>query len=271
MNGALIRKTARDSALLLGISVVAVALFQVLFAVAMSNLAPDLLDLWARLAFLRRIFQVLFSIDLSTTVSINTLIVIGFVHPFLFAVTWAFLVTTCTRVTVGEIDRGTADLLLALPVSRASIYASTSVVWVAASALIAFSAWVGVWIGGRIFILTEPLDMGRLGIAAVNQFALYVVIGAITMLVSSAVNRRGVAVAIVMSILLFSFLINFLEAFVPFIEKISFLGMLSYYRPVESVRDGTWPVGDIAVLGAAAAVAWTIGLVIFRRKDVPVR
>jgi beta-exotoxin I transport system permease protein len=49
-----------------------------------------------------------------------------------------------------------------------------------------------------------------------------------------------------------------------------FLGFLHYYRPVEVVREGRWPVRDLCLLGTVAAVTWIAGLVIFRRKDIPV-
>ena len=47
-------------------------------------------------------------------------------------------------------------------------------------------------------------------------------------------------------------------------------GYLHYYRPVDVVRDGRWPVRDLCLLGTVAVVFWTIGLLIFRRKDIPV-
>lgn len=270
MNRALLVKTARDTAVLLAVTLVAIVLFEILFFWAMWRLAPDLLALWSSIPFIARMFQVVWSVDV-TEATVNTLIAVGMVHPFLFAVSWALLITTCTRVTVGEIDRGTADLLLTLPISRARIYVTTSIVWLAASALMCACVILGISIGNRLFRLPNPLDMGRLAIGAVNLLVLYAAIGATTMFVSCTVHRRGVAVAIILAILLFSFLINFLAAFVPAIETISFLGFLDYYRPVETVRDGTWPLRHIAVLASIAAVTWFAGLALFSRKDVPVR
>jgi ABC-type transport system involved in multi-copper enzyme maturation permease subunit len=271
MNRALLVKTARDTTVLLAVTLVAIVLFEILFFWAMWYLAPELLELWSRVAFLKKLFQVLLSIDVSVEVSVNTLIAVGMVHPFLFAVSWALLITTCTRVTVGEIDRGTADLLLSLPVSRAAVFTTTSVVWLAASVLMCLCVLLGISIGSMLFRLPDPLDMGRLAVGAVNLLALYAAIGATTMCVSCTVHRRGVAVAIILAILLFSFLINFLAAFVPLIDDLSFLGFLNYYRPVEIVKDGTWPLGNIAVLACIALVTWSAGLAIFCHKDVPVR
>ena len=231
MNGPLVLKTVRDNALLFAITAIAVVLFEILLVLAMRSLGPELLAFVARRAFLQNIFRMLLSLDLRGGTSVSMLVVLGFVHPFLFATTWGFMIAIGTRVTVGEIDDGTADLLLSLPISRASVYVSTSVVWIAAAALLSLLAWLGLWLGTLIFPMRGSVEMGRMGIAAVNLFALYMAIGGTTSLVSCLLNRRGVAVAILIAILLFSFLINFLAVFVAFFQTISFLGLLDYYRP----------------------------------------
>ena len=88
----------------------------------------------------------LLSLDMQTGISVNTLLVLGLVHPFLFAVTWGFMTAICTRITVGEIDQGTADLLLTLPLSRSTIYVSTSLVWIVAAVFLApRPGWVSGW------------------------------------------------------------------------------------------------------------------------------
>ncbi len=270
MNRPLVLKTMRDHAVLFGLTAFAVVAFEMLFVLAMRTLAPELLAFFRRRLFFQNLFQMLLSLDLRAGTSINTLVVLGFVHPFLFAVTWGFLLAIGSRVTVGEIDQGTADLLLTLPMSRAAIYVSTSAVWIMAAALLSLAAWTGLWLGSLAFPLREPLNLGRLGIAATNLFALFLAIGGTTSLVSCSVNRRGIAVAIMIAVLLFSFLVNFLAVFLEFFRTISFLGLLDYYRPVESVRDGVWPIRSLLVLGAVAIVGWFGGLLIFQHKDVPV-
>ena len=125
MNFALMLKTARDHAALFLLTVGAVLLFEILFVLAMRSLAPELIAFISRRMFLQNMFRALLSLDMQAGISVNTLLVLGLVHPFLFAVTWGFLTTICTRVTVGEIDQGTADLLLTLPLSRSTIYVST--------------------------------------------------------------------------------------------------------------------------------------------------
>jgi ABC-type transport system involved in multi-copper enzyme maturation permease subunit len=270
INAPLVRKTVRDNALLFGLTVAAVILFETVFVLAIRSLGYELKSFVSNRAMLQYFFRMLLSLDLRMGTSMNVLLVLGFVHPFLFATTWGFMLAIGTRITVGEIDRGTADLLLTLPLSRSTIYISTTAVWVVAAMILSLSAWLGLWLGSLAFPLREPVSLGKMGIATVNLLVLCLAVGGVTSLVSSLVDRRGVAVAILVSVLLFSFLVNFLAVFIEFFRAISFLGLLDYYRPVESVRDGTWPLRNLVILSLVALAGWTGGLLLFRRKDVPV-
>jgi ABC-2 type transport system permease protein len=252
------------------LTVAAVLVFEVLFVLAMRSLAPELISFISRRLLLQNIFRAILSLDMQSGISVNTLLVLGLVHPFLFAVTWGFLIAICTRVTVGEIDQGTADLLLSLPLSRNTIYVSASLAWMVAAALLSATAWLGLWLGNAAFALRTTINFPRMAIGAVNLFALYLAIGGIASLVSAASNRRGIAVGILLALLLFSYLTNFLASFIEFFRTIGFLGLLDYYHPVEAVRDGTWPVRNLLILLATGLAGWTAGLLIFRRRDVPV-
>ena len=217
----------------------------------------------------RRIAKMLVGADLGTEATATAIVTIGFAHPLLFTLTWIFLLTTCTRVVVSEIERGTADLLLALPVSRETVYASFTVVWVAAGIPISLAPLCGAWLGESVAPLWEPLDLSRLAILIVNLLALYLVVGSATVFVSTLVTRRGSAIAIVLAWLLGSFLLNFLALSWSTAKAIAFIGVLHYYRPLPVIRSGEWPIGNITVLVAAAVGFWLAGRWQFARRDIP--
>lgn len=268
MNVSLLNKTFRDSAALGVMGLVAIVGFELLWVVAMGNVAPKLLDLWQRLDFLKPILKVLFSIDVAE-VTVSGLLSFGLVHPLVLVITWGLIITICTRVTVGEIDRGTADLVLSLPISRLTVVATTSLVWIAFAAGFCGCALLGMMIGEHCVKLPQPIDYYRMTIVAANLFTLYLAVGGTTLLVSSLLSRRGPAIAIVIGILLISFLINLLEALIPAVGEIKFLGFLYYYRPVEIARDGTWPLWAMSVLLAIGVVTWVTGAMVFTRRDIP--
>ena len=51
------------------------------------------------------------------------------VHPTVLATIWGHEIMYCTRTPAGEIDRGTVDFLLGLPVSRWKLYCAETIGW----------------------------------------------------------------------------------------------------------------------------------------------
>lgn len=263
------RKTARDTAALLVIVVLGILLFECLIVRALGEFAEEITEIWFSHPFLTNLVKALVGADLAENITATSLMTIGFAHPLLYALVWGFVLATCTRVIGGEIDRGTADLLLSLPISRARVYASVSAVWMLAGVPACLAPLVGIWLGEWAFPLSEPLELSRLRIVPLNLFALYLAVGCGTMLVSSLVARRGLAIAIVLAVLLGAFLLSFLAQFWSLAERLSFLGILHYYRPLECVRTSNWPLKDTGVLCGAALVFWLTGLWWFSRRDIP--
>ena len=242
MNGALTAKMTRDSAVVVLMTSVALVLFGFLFVLAMSNWAQDLLLLWSKIGFIQRMFRFVLSIDLQGEVTVNTLIVSGFVHPFLLMITWGCVVSICTHFIVEPIDRGTADLLFTLPISRATYFVSATAVWVSASGVIACAALLGIWIGGEWFDLTPPLPIFRLILVVMNLWILYFAIGCLAMCVAALVNRRTQAVGGMVALLLSSFLINVLEAFIPFLaSKFLISTAARVEQAIIQVGQSLWP------------------------------
>ena len=269
MSRAIIAKTIRDTTPLFLLVLTMAVVFLMLFVAAMREFAGEITQLLLRFPILQKMIHALLGANLADDASLTSLVTIGFAHPLLFAMTWAFLIATCTRVIVAEVDRGTADLLLTLPVSRAAAFVSVSVVCAAGSVALSVAPWCGAWLSQQLYDLSEPLDLSRLWIPVTNLCPLYLAICGLTMFVSSAVSRRTTAVAIALTVLLASFLINFLAVFLPLAERLSFLGLLYYYRPLESVRSGDWPLKEISVLCGVAVVFWLAGLWRFSRRDIP--
>jgi len=281
---ALFLKTLRDSTSLLLVLTAALLIFEPLIVLWVSKFAADVLPIFSKFPFIKNLVSSLVGSDLTVDVTPTSLATLGLAHPFLFAVTWAYLVTTCTRVLAGEFDRGTADLLLTLPISRRRVWVIVTLGWVLPALLMTIAAGVGLMIGNRIFLPEGGIEMGRLAWPLLNLFVLLVTIGAITMLCSAIATRRGQAVAWSLGILLFSFVLNFIVALIPdvrllpesispgsgaTVRSLGYLGLLQYYRPLETVRIGAFPSSNIAVLLSIAVACWTLGAIRFNRRDIP--
>lgn len=268
MNVAIAIKTLRESALLLLMTVAGVILLEALFVGVISSFATEFEYMWLNNALIQNMARLLGGADFPVDMTPSGMMTIGFAHPVLFALVWAFVLVTCSRVIVGEIEHGTADLLLTLPVSRSTIYMSTSLVWVLCGLPISCATLLGAKVGTMCFDLDQPLEFAKLALVVPNLLSMFVCVGCMTMCCASFVLSRGTAVAIVVACLLGSFLLNFLAQLWPAAERISVIGMMHYYRPMAIMRSGEWPIGDISVLLGAGAVFWVIGLLRYTSKDV---
>jgi ABC-2 type transport system permease protein len=224
-------------------------------------------QLWLQMEFARGIMQAMLGTE---TVEIGPQMFqsIAWVHPVPLALIWAHALLCCTRVPAGEVDRGTADILLGLPVSRWEVFFSETAVWLGAGSLILVATLAGNLLGGLALPSEQRPQFPRLLIILLNLYALYAAVGGLTWLISSLSDRRGKAITIVFVILLALFLLNYLAQFWQPLSKFVFLSPLHFHRPTSVLATGIWPVRDIAVLLAAGCVFWIAGGVVFARRDL---
>lgn len=268
MNRGLIEKTVREFWLVTVLVTLGVFGFEILVAYALSEFQEELAKTWVQIEFLHKLIEGLVGADIGEGISPLMMSAIAWVHPVVLAIIWGFEITFATRVPAAEVDRATIDVLLGLPVSRWRVYICDTLVWLAAGVLLMFACVAGFSTGSLALSEEHRPEIGRLVICAGNLLCVYSVVGGLAFLVSARSNRRGPAVAVVLAVVLSLFLLNFLAQFWEVAEKLSWLSMMHYYRPVEILQNGGWPLADMAVLLGAAAVFWGIGGVLFSRRDI---
>lgn len=196
---------------------------------------------------------------------------IAWSHPMIIALLAAHAIIVCTRVLAGEVERGTIDVLLALPVSRFRLFCSETLAWALGAAIVLGALPLGSYIGSRFINPDFRPDWGRLFMVLPNLALVYAVIGAAALLGATISDRRVRAVVAVIIFTVLSVLINFLYTLDPslaFTKNLRFLSLLDYYKPVAVLIDGRWPVRDMAILAAAAASLWAATAAILARRSV---
>ncbi len=269
MNRGLIIRAMRESwpaTLVLGLvlMVVEAALAFVLPKFGSQMMTQD----WLQMDFARGIMQAMLGTEIADRIGTQMFEAMAWVHPVVLALTWAHAIISCTRVPAGEVDRGTADVLLGLPVSAWGVFVSETVVWLGAGAVVLAAALGGNLIGGLGLPLRQRPELPHLLIVLINLFCLYALVGGLAWLFSSLSDRRGRAITIVFLILLALFLLNYLAQFWDPLEKFVFLSPLHYHRPVNVIGTGIWPWKDMATLLAAGGGMWLAAGIIFARRDL---
>jgi ABC-type transport system involved in multi-copper enzyme maturation permease subunit len=253
------------STVLFGLALAAV---MSLLSLILPQVQEGMDEVFAALPFVRTIIQSLLGTDVGLEINAQVLQSMVWVHPVLLTLIWAHEITFCTRIPVAEIDRGTIDLLLGLPVSRRAVYGCESLGWLVSGAIV-----IGMGVAGLLIATAmtgERLDMSwsAIGLVSLNLYAVYIAVGGVAYLVSSCSSHRGPAMAVIFGLVLASFLLNFLAQFWEPAKAAAFLGVLNYYQPAATLSTGNVPVKSIAALLAIGTATWVLGGEIFARRNI---
>src|SRR6266478_6135387 len=129
MNRGLIIRAFRESwpaTLVLGLVLLGV---ETALAFVLPKFGAQMTQEWLQMDFARGIMQAMLGTEIADRIGPQMFQSMAWVHPVVLALTWAHAIVFCTRVPAGEVDRGTADVLLSLPVSRWGVFISETIVW----------------------------------------------------------------------------------------------------------------------------------------------
>ena len=268
MNRGLLVRAFRESwpgTLLFALVLMAV---EAALAFVLPKFGSQMSEQWLQLDFARGIIQAMLGTEVGDSMGPQMFQSIAWVHPVPLALAWAHALLCCTRVPAGEVDRGTADVLLGLPVSRWEVFFSETFVWLVSGMVILAAALLGNVIGSLGLPHEQRPEMSRLLIVLINFFCLYAAVGSFAWLISAFSDRRGRAMTFVFLVLLALFLLNYLAQFWSPLEKTVFLSPLHYHQPMRVLANGLWPWRNISVLVISGGALWVAGGVVFSRRDL---
>ena len=237
-------------------------------AYIIPNLSAEFSETFRGLEFIQKILKGLLGTEIGSAFGPEALAPLPWVHPVVLALLWAHEITICTRMPAGEVDDGTIDVLLALPVSRTHVYMCLTVVWLITGACVVLMALMGNVIGGWFAGPEGRSAPTQLIAVVVNLYCVYLAVGGAACLVSSLSDRRGRAVGVVYAIVLISFFLNFIAQLWTPAKNLQFLSVLNYHRPGPVLQGSPWPVTDMLVLIAVGAGLWLAGAIVFVRRDI---
>lgn len=268
MIGGLIIKAYRETRLLTLLCGAGLAVFEGLVAWVFYIYQEELTGELTQIEFVQNLIQSLVGSELGGPLSPGALTSLAWVHPVVLALLLAHEITLCTRLPAGEIDRGTIDVLLSLPVSRWKTYVAETVVWLASGIVVMAFAVLGCYAGNLAVPPEARPPVERVLIVAANLYALYVSFGGMALLISACSDRRGRAVGTAFGLAVGHFLWNFLGQFWSVADRLSFLSFLDYHKPLPLLCDGVIPYADLTVLITAGSLLWLAGGIVFLRRDI---
>ena len=167
--------------------------------------------------------------------------------------------------TAGEEERGTADLLLALPLRRAAVLAGKVLAMVAATVLVGAALAVTLLVGAPLADLS--VSTGGVLAAVTASALLALAFGGVALLLGALTGHRGTALGVAMGLAIAAFLLQALAPLAEWLEPwqpVSPFHWAYADRPLAGGLDGA----GAALLGLLAVVTVLAAGAVFTRRDV---
>lgn len=186
----------------------------------------------------------------------------SFMIPLLFLVA---AVGNGASAIAGEEDRGTLDLLLAMPLSRRRVAVEKLAAMVLEVVALGVVLWLALWIGARAFSM--DIASTNLAAATAGVVLLAIAYGAIAFMLGAGTGRRGLAIGVSIASAVAAYLVNSLAALVDALVPLQKASPFYHYATSDALRHGLAPVH--ALFPVAIAVAATVvGVWLFERRDI---
>ncbi len=184
-----------------------------LLTALLPKVLGDIHRVFEKLSFVKPLLTALLGVDPGDQMTSTMSQAFLWVHPTVLTLMWAHEVMYCSRLPAGEVDRGTIDFLLGLPVSRWKLFIAETIGWLISGLVILASGYLGHLLAS-VYLQPEMRPPVLVtSFVMINLYALYLAVGGFAFLISSVSDRRGRAVGVIFAVLLISFLINFVAQF----------------------------------------------------------
>lgn len=203
-------------------------------------------------------------VDLTTPEGFIATEFFSIVGPLLF---FGYTIAIGGSATAGEEERGTIDMLAALPIARWRIPLEKFIALVLGTAILAVALWGGIVVGGRVV----NVDLSARGIAALTASAalMGLVFGALALWLGAATGRRTFSIGVAFGAAIVAYFIYSFSELVDLLKPVRGLSPFTYYIGDNPLKNGLLPM-NVAVLAGATVVFLVLALLTFQRRDLRV-
>ncbi len=201
--------------------------------------------------------------------SVNGAVAFGYAHPLVIVMMCIVAILLPSRHVAGEIETGTLELLLALPVRRPTVAVS---LW-SASGLALLMLVVGCWAGSAVGLLLYPetrsMPLIKLVEIGINLWLLMAAVSSYTLLMASYVREGGKATLRASGLTLFFYFLNVAVVMSPDLRFLRLFSLFYYHYPQLLMEDGSLLIRNGFVLGAVILLCGTLAVRQVSRRDIP--
>ncbi|HUZ84335.1 MAG TPA: ABC transporter permease subunit [Gaiellales bacterium] len=191
---------------------------------------------------------------------------------FSFMVPLLLIVATVgagSRAIAGEEDRGTLDLLLALPVRRERVLLEKALALVVEVVALGCVLWLSLWVGA--VVIDMHISGPHLAAGTASATLLAMVFGSLALLIGAVAGHRGagLAIGLTSAVAVSTYLLNALAPLATVLSGPQKLSPFYYYASSDPLRRGL-DAGNAAVLAGVTVLMIAIAVLAIRRRDLAV-
>lgn len=191
----------------------------------------------------------------------------GLLHPVALAVQ-AAIVISMGSAPARETEEGTAELVLSRPLPPARWLGAHALAMATALAVVVLGGYIGALAAALTVDDLSPVHAAPLAGALLTGFVCFLAVGGVTLLAASLVRTGSRAVAWAAGFLLVSYALDYLARLWTIAEPLGHLSIFSYLDPPAVLRRGSLDAGDLAALGALAAVTMIAAHLVIEHRDL---
>lgn len=200
-------------------------------------------------------------------------VALAFIDPVVVLAATAWGVTRGSDAVSGQLERGTLEMVLAAPVSRAAVFVTQALAVTAGAAVLCGILLASVWTAVAFGPWAGTVAPSRFVPAVANVFGLMVALGGVTAAVSAADSHRWRTIGILCGFYVCSLLAKLVGRLSDTFGWVGWLSFLGAYEPQRLVGGtaeswATLACYDGALLGLGL-LGYVVGAVAFARRDLP--
>jgi hypothetical protein len=255
----------RFRGLLVGAGII-LATFQILFSFAAVSLQQsDSIGVLA--ALIPAPIREVLGPGLITMISFSGIVCLGYFHVALIGLLSGVITAVATE-PAGELESRFLDLLLSRPVPRIWIILRSSMLTGLSTCLLVGAMGIGS-AAGLSWLAPEHLSLLKaIRLLVYNLSFLMLAWGGIALALASAARRRAFPATITGSLMVSTYLLDYLARVWEPARRICWLSPFHYYDPVSVIGSASLPARHLWILGTIAVASTALALALFSHRDL---
>lgn len=190
---------------------------------------------------------------------------LSFLWPIMMII---FAISIANYISVNEIDKGTIETLISLPVSRVKIFVQRYFTGLLMIAIFSVVSMLGALplakLHGVSFVLNNFIT------ATIGSFLFAWAVYSLAMLFSVLFSEKGKASMASGGVLILMYVIYIVSTLKDNLKNVQYASFFHYFSGSELLAKNAFPDYSIIIFTGFAVIVFVVSLLIFRRRDLSV-